>query len=194
MHEGHKFITNLAMTHLPNLYHSEEKYTMSLYTLLLSKPSIDINSKQRQILATLLSHVYHSAAESKSNIFVPSCANDIRNKLLEGKHSVQANLPIPEIVELANGFIYIPMKSTIKHQFCSEHPPNPFLPFSHSVHANTPRRKKVLANSEVIGSIADDNSGHPIYPILSCCHGWMILMFTALLKPREHPHTLVSLP
>jgi hypothetical protein len=117
---------------------------MFLYNLLLSKLSIEMSSTQRQILATLLSHAFHSARDRNSKLFVPSCGNDIRKKLLEGRHSVKANLPIPEIVELADGFIYIPMKSTIMHQFCSEDPPNAFLPFSHSVHANTPRGKELL--------------------------------------------------
>jgi hypothetical protein len=164
-HKGHKFITSLAMTRLQNSYHLGEKSTTSLYTLLLSKLCIEISLKQRQILATLLSHGFHSATEPNSKIFVPACANDIRNKILEGKHSVKANLPIPEIVELADGFIYIPMKSTIKHKFCSEHPPNAFLPFSHSVHANTPRGKELLVPTEVIGSISEDHSGHPIFPV-----------------------------
>jgi hypothetical protein len=62
---------------------------MSLYTLLLLKLSIEIISKQQQILATLLSHAFHGALELNSNLFVPSCANDIRNKLLDGKHSVK---------------------------------------------------------------------------------------------------------
>jgi hypothetical protein len=97
-HGGHKFITNLIMTCLPNSYHSVEKPTASLYTLLMSKLCIEISSKQRQILATLLSHVYHSAAEPNINLFVPSFANDIRNKLTEGSHSVQKNLPIPDIL------------------------------------------------------------------------------------------------
>jgi hypothetical protein len=164
-HVGHQFITNQAITRSPNAYHSEENASMSLYTLLLSKLSIEMSSTQRQILATLLSHAFHSARDRNSKLFVPSCGNDIRKKLLEGKHSVKANLPIPQIVELAEGFIYIPMKSTIKHQFCSEDPPNPFLPFSHSVHANTPRGKELLDPSEVVGSMSEDHRGHPIFPI-----------------------------
>jgi hypothetical protein len=164
-YQGHQFITNLAMTHIPNAYSTQENASTSLYTLLLSKLSIEMSSTQRQILATLLSHTFHCATDRNSRLQVPSCGNDIRNKLLEGKFSVKANLPIPEIVELADGFIYIPMKSTIKHQFCSEHPPNAFLPFSHSVHANTPRGKELLVPGEVIGSISDDQSGYPIYPV-----------------------------
>jgi hypothetical protein len=126
-HEGHQFITNQAITHSPNAYHSEENALMSLYTLLLSKLSIEMSSTQRQILATLLSHAFHSARDWNSKLFVPSCGNDITRKLLEGRHSVKVNLPIPEIVEPADGFIYIPMKSTIKHQFGSEDPPNAFF-------------------------------------------------------------------
>jgi len=165
-HLGHKFITNQAMTGEPNAYRSLEKSTMSLYNLLLAKLSIEIGIKQQAILATLLSHAYHSAtAVPKSNLFVPSSSNDIRNKLLEGKNSIKVNLPTPKIVELADGFIYIPMKSTIKHQFCSEHPPNAFLPFSHSVHANTPRGKELLVPSDIFGSISEDCSGPPTFPI-----------------------------
>jgi hypothetical protein len=107
-HVGHKFITNQAITHLPNAYHSQEKSTMSPYTRLLSKLSLEISSKQRQILATLLYHAFHSASEPNSNLFIPSCANNIRIRLLDGKHSVKANLHIPEIVELDHGFVYIP--------------------------------------------------------------------------------------
>lgn len=164
---GHKFISHLAITGVPNAYHLDEKATTSLYTLLMSKLCLNISEKQRAILATLLSYVHHCATQTNLNIFVPASGNDIRNKLLDGKASVKINLPIPEMVELPGGFVYIPMESTIRHQFCSEHPPNEFLPFSHSVHANTPRGKELLNPSDVMGSILQDrnNSGHPILPI-----------------------------
>jgi hypothetical protein len=106
-HVGHKFTINQAIMQVPNAYHSQEKSTMSLYKLLLSKLSIEISSKQQQILATLLSHAFHGASELNSNLCVPSCANDIRNKLLDGKHSVKANLPIPEIVGLDHTVLFI---------------------------------------------------------------------------------------
>jgi hypothetical protein len=40
-----------------------------------------------------------------------------------------------------------------------------FLPFSHSVHANTPRGKELLDPSKVVGSMSEDHRGHPIFPI-----------------------------
>ena len=164
---GHKFITQLAITGRPNTKYSDEKASTSLYILLLSKLCIELKVKQRAILATLLSYVHHSATQPNLNTFVPACGNDIRNKLLDGIPSVKKNLPIPKIVKLPEGFVYISMESTIRHQFCSEHPPNEFLPFSHSVHAHTPRGKELLNPSVVLGSILQDrnNSGHPILPI-----------------------------
>jgi hypothetical protein len=68
-------------------------------------------------------------------------------------------------MELADGFVYIPMKSTIEHQFCSEDPPNAFLPFSHSVHDNTPRGKELLDPIAVDGSMSEDHRGHKKFPI-----------------------------
>ena len=169
-HVGHKFVTNQAMTLLTNAYEKDEKPVTSLYTLLLAKLSLEITGKQREILSTLLSHVYHSGSDNNLQIFVPSCGNDIRNKIVDGRHSVKENLPIPKIVHFDDGFIYVCLKSTIKHLFCSERPPNPFIPFSHSVHANTRRGKELLNPEEVAGSFTNsngvyDNGGYPIYPI-----------------------------
>ena len=167
-HEGHKFITNLATTNIPTAYKTQEKPIPSLYLLLLSKLSIEITIPQQQILASLLSHVFQNALmplQLRPPLFVPASANHIRHKIIDGKYSIRENLPIPEIIEYSDGFIYISLKSTIKHLFCSEQPPNPYLPFSTSVHANTPRGKELLDLDELSGSLDYNNDGYPIYPI-----------------------------
>ena len=78
---------------------------------------------------------------------------------MEGPTSLHNRLPQYEISSVGNGYSVMKISDVIRHVFSTTTPPFPFLPFTDSIHAKTPRGEELL-NFEKEGTF-----GPPTYPI-----------------------------
>jgi len=168
---GPHFLVDRALTGNLLSYDSRSN-SSTLYTILLTHLSSKMSIPDRDIFSSLLSFVAQNkgqivlpSGKVDNPIFIPQVAGDIRQNLLEGSDSIQSNLPVPQTRVLDNRFVYVPLKETIKHQFATDTPPHPFLPFDKDeVHALS-QRGRVLLGSFLQSDVNNDPNKPLLYHI-----------------------------
>ena len=125
-------------------------------TWFLSKLTIS----ERRLFTALLYHAAADVTSPRRSLIVPSEPKDMVAMFTRGQFSIGDNLPMPSVVDLEDGHIYISLFESIRDLFGHGNEVEPILPPSQDfnlspsataipTHSETPRGKEVLHSIKV---------------------------------------------
>ena len=130
----------------------------TLFYVLLTNLLKNLNKSDRQVLCSLLQYLQRNPASLR----IPKNISDARKFYVEGKNSLHKQLPQPNVSNVGNGYCTLTFNEVIRHAFCSNRPPLPFLSLPGSIYSNTPRGNELLQSDPIINFT---KCSFPHYPV-----------------------------